>query len=57
MPAGINPIPDCQLTWVFGLLEMLEDRGGRPCQLMGGWLFLRRFLNFAFSSVLVSHAR
>ncbi|MGH7987079.1 MAG: AAA-associated domain-containing protein [Candidatus Binataceae bacterium] len=30
MPAaGINPIPDCQLTWVFGLLETLEDRGGR----------------------------
>ena len=26
---GINPIPDCQLTWVFGLLETLEDRGGR----------------------------
>ncbi len=25
----INPIPDCQLTWVFGLLELLEDRGGR----------------------------
>src|SRR6266851_4486470 len=30
MPAaGINPIPDCQLTWVFGLLETLDDRGGR----------------------------
>jgi NitT/TauT family transport system ATP-binding protein len=28
-PSGINPIPDCQLTWVFGLLETLEDRGGR----------------------------
>ena len=28
-PAGINPIPECQLTWVFGLLETLEDRGGR----------------------------
>jgi NitT/TauT family transport system ATP-binding protein len=27
--AGINPIPDCPLTWVFGLLETLEDRGGR----------------------------
>jgi NitT/TauT family transport system ATP-binding protein len=30
MPAaGIYPIPDCQMTWVFGLLETLEDRGGR----------------------------
>lgn len=29
MPSGINPIPDCQMTWVFGLLETLEDRGGR----------------------------
>jgi hypothetical protein len=30
MPAaGIKPIPDCQMTWVFGLLEALEDRGGR----------------------------
>jgi hypothetical protein len=28
-PAAINPIPDSQLTWVFGLLEILEDRGGR----------------------------
>ena len=26
---NIIPIPDCQLTWVFGLLELLEDRGGR----------------------------
>ena len=31
MPAddGINPIPDCPVTWIFGLLETLEDRGGR----------------------------
>ena len=29
MADQINPIPDCQLTWVFGLLETLEDRGGR----------------------------
>jgi NitT/TauT family transport system ATP-binding protein len=28
-PAGIYPIPECQLTWVFGLLETLEDRDGR----------------------------
>ena len=28
-PANINPIPDCQITWIFGLLEFLEDRGGR----------------------------
>jgi len=27
-PAGIYPIPECQLTWVFGLLETLEDRDG-----------------------------
>ncbi|HVN91490.1 MAG TPA: AAA-associated domain-containing protein [Candidatus Binataceae bacterium] len=26
---GINPIPDCPVTWIFGLLETLEDRGGR----------------------------
>jgi NitT/TauT family transport system ATP-binding protein len=25
----INPIPDCHLTSVFGLLEILDDRGGR----------------------------
>lgn len=24
----IHPVPDCQLTMVFGLLELLEDRGG-----------------------------
>ncbi|HYB90649.1 MAG TPA: AAA-associated domain-containing protein [Candidatus Binataceae bacterium] len=27
--ADIHPIPDCHLTVVFGLLEFLEDRGGR----------------------------
>jgi hypothetical protein len=29
MPAAINPIPDCSLTWLFGLLELLDDRAGR----------------------------
>ena len=28
-PSGINPIPEGSLNWVFGLLELLEDRGGR----------------------------
>jgi NitT/TauT family transport system ATP-binding protein len=28
-PTGINPIPEGHLNWVFGLLELLEDRGGR----------------------------
>jgi NitT/TauT family transport system ATP-binding protein len=28
-PSGINPIPEGNLNWVFGLLELLEDRGGR----------------------------
>ncbi|HUO05737.1 MAG TPA: AAA-associated domain-containing protein [Candidatus Binataceae bacterium] len=26
---AINPIPDCHITMVFGLLDLLEDRGGR----------------------------
>jgi NitT/TauT family transport system ATP-binding protein len=29
MAPAIDPIPDCQLTWVFGLLELLDDHGGR----------------------------
>lgn len=29
MLSTINPIPDCHLTSVFGLLEILDDRGGR----------------------------
>jgi NitT/TauT family transport system ATP-binding protein len=45
--AGINPIPDCQLTWVFGLLEMLEDRGGRE----DGYKIARE-LQFKFSDLL-----
>jgi NitT/TauT family transport system ATP-binding protein len=48
MPAaGINPIPDCQLTWVFGLLETLEDRGGRE----DGYKIARE-LQFKFSDLL-----
>jgi NitT/TauT family transport system ATP-binding protein len=46
-PAGINPIPDCQLTWVFGLLETLEDRGGRE----DGYK-LARDLHFKFGDLL-----
>ena len=44
---GINPIPDCQLTWVFGLLETLEDRGGRD----DGYKIARE-LHFKFSDLL-----
>ena len=43
----INPIPDCQLNWVFGLLEPLEDRGGRE----DGYK-IARDLNFKFSDLL-----
>jgi NitT/TauT family transport system ATP-binding protein len=46
-PAGINPIPDCQLTWVFGLLEILEDRGGRE----DGYKIARE-LQFKFADLL-----
>jgi NitT/TauT family transport system ATP-binding protein len=45
--APINPIPDCQLTWVFGLLEYLEDRGGRD----DGYK-IARDLAFKFSDLL-----
>jgi NitT/TauT family transport system ATP-binding protein len=44
---GINPIPDCQLTWVFGLLETLEDRGGRD----DGYK-IARDLQFKFGDLL-----
>jgi NitT/TauT family transport system ATP-binding protein len=44
---GINPIPDCQLTWVFGLLETLEDRGGRD----DGYKIARE-LQFKFADLL-----
>lgn len=46
-PPLIHPIPDAQLTWVFGLLEMLEDRGGRE----DGYR-IARDLNFKFSDLL-----
>jgi len=46
-PAGDNPIPDCQMTWVFGLLETLEDRGGRD----DGYK-IARDLHFKFSDLL-----
>jgi len=45
--SGINPIPDCQLTWVFGLLETLDDRGGRE----DGYKIARE-LQFNFSDLL-----
>jgi NitT/TauT family transport system ATP-binding protein len=47
MPEQINPIPDCHLTWVFGLLETLEDRGGRD----DGYR-IARDLQFNFSDLL-----
>jgi NitT/TauT family transport system ATP-binding protein len=48
MPAtGTNPIPDCQLTSVFGLLELLKDRGGRE----DGYK-IARDLQFNFSDLL-----
>lgn len=49
MPAddGINPIPDCQMTWIFGLLETLEDRGGRD----DGYK-IARDLQFKFGDLL-----
>jgi NitT/TauT family transport system ATP-binding protein len=48
MPAtGINPVPDCQLTWVFGLLDLLDDRGGRE----DGYKIARE-LQFNFSDLL-----
>ncbi len=46
-PATIAPLPDCGLTLVFGLLELLEDRGGRE----DGYK-IARDLNFKFSDLL-----
>jgi len=43
----IHPIPDAQLPWVFGLLELLNDRGGRE----DGYK-IARDLNFKFSDLL-----
>jgi NitT/TauT family transport system ATP-binding protein len=45
--SGINPVPDCNLTLVFGLLEFLEDRGGRE----DGYK-IARDLNFKFGDLL-----
>ncbi len=45
--AAINPIPDCHVTWVFGLLELLEDRGGRE----DGYK-IARDLQFKFGDLL-----
>ena len=47
MTAGINPIPDSQLNWVFGLLETLEDRGGHE----DGYK-IARDLQFKFTDLL-----
>ena len=46
-PASIHPLPDCALTLVFGLLELLEDRGGRE----DGYK-IARDLNFHFGDLL-----
>lgn len=45
--AHINPIPDCQLTWVWGLMELLDDRGGRE----DGYKIARE-LQFDFGNLL-----
>ena len=45
--AGINPIPDTSLPPVFGLLEVLEDRGGKE----DGYK-LARELNYDFGELL-----
>ena len=46
-PASITPLPDVGLTLVFGLLELLEDRGGRE----DGYK-IARDLNFKFGDLL-----
>jgi NitT/TauT family transport system ATP-binding protein len=46
-PASITPLPDSSLTAVFGLLELLEDRGGRE----DGYK-IARDLNFRFGDLL-----
>src|SRR6267378_207193 len=45
--AAITPVPDCGMTWLFGLLELLEDRGGRE----DGYK-IARDLNFKFADLL-----
>lgn len=47
MAEPINPIPDSGLTWVIGLLETLEDRGGRD----DGYR-IARDLQFKFADLL-----
>ena len=47
MPPAINPLPDCSLTWLFGLLELLDDRAGRE----DGYKIARE-LNFKFDDLL-----
>jgi NitT/TauT family transport system ATP-binding protein len=46
-PAGINPIPETNLPRVFGLLEILDDRGGKE----DGYK-LARELNYNFGELL-----
>ena len=46
-PPTITPLPDAGLTMVFGLLELLEDRGGRE----DGYK-IARDLNFKFGDLL-----
>jgi len=43
----IHPIPDAHINWVFGLLETLDDRGGRE----DGYK-LARDLHFKFADLL-----
>ena len=47
MAPTIAPLPDCGLTLVFGLLELLKDRGGRE----DGYK-IARDLNFKFGDLL-----
>jgi NitT/TauT family transport system ATP-binding protein len=47
MAEGINPIPDVNATLIFGLLEYLEDCGGRE----DGYKIARE-LNFKFDELL-----
>ncbi len=46
-PPVIYPVPDCGMTLVLGLLELLEDRGGRE----DGYK-IARDLNFKFGDLL-----
>lgn len=46
-PAGIHPLPDTNMTRVFGLVEILDDRGGRE----DGYR-LARDLNYKFDELL-----